>query len=94
MKKSHKCWKNIVYLDTVEELNDVLTVVNKYTPVLYMSWETGRSQGHSLASYSFIEDKVNSVEVTTKYYQLAKGLSKKFIPTTFIFAKQKGEIYE
>ena len=86
--------KKLVYLSSVDELNDVLRIIRQYTPVLYCSWETGRAQGHSLASYSFIEDKQVNIEVTTKYYQFAKGLSKEFIPTTFIFTKQKGEIYE
>ena len=79
--------KKLIYLSSVDELNDVLRVIRQYTPVLYCSWETGRAQGHSLASYSFIEDKQVNIEVTTKYYQIAIGESNKFEPTTFIFRK-------
>ena len=79
--------KKIIYLDSVEQLNKVLDVVRRYTPVLYMSWEDGRKQGYSLASHSFIEDKQVNIEVTTKYYQIAVGESKQFMPTTFVFRK-------
>ena len=82
--------KHLVYLNTVDELNDVLAVIRKSTPVLYCSWESGRVLGYSLATHSFIEDKQINIEVTTKYYQIVTGQSTKFMPTTFVFRKDAG----
>lgn len=79
--------KRLVYVETIEEFNKVLETVREYTPVLYMSWESGRQLGYSLATHSFIEDKQINIEVTTEYYYFAIGESTKFVPTTFVFRK-------
>ena len=79
--------KKLVYLKTVDEMNDVLSIVKKYSGVSYCSWETGRAQGYSLATSSFIEDKQVNIEVTTKFYYIGAGISNKLTPVTFVFRK-------
>lgn len=76
------------YIETVEEFNDILRVVSKYTPVVYEDWSLYTAQTkYSLATHSFVKDNSVNVEVTTKYYEYAAGHSNKFVPCTYIFRK-------
>ena len=81
--------KKIVYVNDVDELNQILQVVKASTGIVYDSWHNKLNVARkiSLATHSFVTDAPVTFTVTTKYYPLLKDMTSKFSPCTFIFRK-------
>jgi hypothetical protein len=82
--------KNIKYVNSVEEFNEVLAEAHKYTNVMKCTYEVLRWEKHySLATHSCLEDNMVECRITTQYYKCIER--KKFYPCTYIFRKDGKE---
>lgn len=78
--------KRKVYIETVEEFNEILNQANRCSNLVECTYEQLKEVYKvSLSTHSCYSDNQVNVEITTQFYNLKSG--KGFKPTTYVFRK-------